>query len=151
LIFDTLENADRYLNVHPGFRAAFDFLRSTDFTKLKTGRNEIDGDRMYVMVGRDAGRGREGRKLEFHRKYIDVQCVLDGIDEIGWRSTTRCQHIDLEYTPERDVGLFLDLPDTYFHVAVRQFAVFFPTDAHAPLSGKGDLLKPVVKVAVDWK
>lgn len=151
MIYDCLENADRYSALHPGFAAAFEFLRKTDFTKLPTGKNEIDGERMFVMVGRDAGQGREKRKLEFHRQYIDIQCVMDGIDEIGWRSTVRCQHLDEEYDPKREVGFYRDLPESYVNVGVRQFVIFFPTDAHAPLSGKGEMLKPVVKVAVDWK
>ena len=30
-------------------------------------------------------------------------------------------------------------------------ASLFPQDVHAPLGGQGDLVKAVVKVAVDWK
>jgi YhcH/YjgK/YiaL family protein len=151
VIFDTFDNAGLYTKVHPGFAAAFDFLRRTDFSKLASGKNEIDGDRLYVMVNRDPGEGREKRKLEYHRRYIDIQCVLEGVDEIGWRQLGTCSQVDKEFDADRDYGLYRDVPETYFQVGAGRFAIFYPTDAHAPLCGSGPLLKPVFKVAIDWK
>lgn len=151
MIYDVLSNAELYYSVHPGFRAAFEYLRNTDFSKLPTGRNEIDGERMFVMVNRDVGQGRDKRKLEFHRKYIDIQYVVEGLDEIGWRAESLCKELAVEYRESADVGFWGDRPVSYFNVAAGQFAIFYPADPHAPLSGKDSMLKPVVKVAVDWK
>jgi len=151
LIYDVLDNAELYYPVHPGFRAAFEFLRRTDFTQLPTGRNEIDGDRLFVMVNRDTGQGRDKRKLEFHRRYIDLQYVVEGVDEIGWRAESLCKQLDTPYNDKPDVGFYRDPPVSYFNVAAGQFAVFYPADPHAPLSGTVSMLKPVVKIAVDWK
>ena len=32
-----------------------------------------------------------------------------------------------------------------------EFTIYWPSDAHAPLSGFGPSIKPVMKLAVDWK
>jgi len=32
------------------------------------------------------GRAREAAKLECHRRYIDIQLVLEGVDEMGWKA-----------------------------------------------------------------
>ena len=151
MIYDVLENAERYYAVHPGFRAAFEYCRTTDFSKLPTGRNEVDGERMFVVVNRDVGQGREKRKLEFHRKYIDLQYVVAGADEMGWRAESLCRELDTPYKDSADVGFWAERPLSYFNVAAGQFAVFYPADPHAPMSGHEPFVKPVVKIAVDWK
>lgn len=151
MIYDVLSNAELYYAVHPGFRAAFEYCRNTDFTKLPTGRNEIDGERMFVMVNRDSGQGREKRKLEFHRKYIDLQYVVEGSDEIGWRAESLCKELHTEYRESADVGFWGDPAVSYFNVEAGQFAIFYPADPHSPMSGHDRFLKPVVKIAVDWR
>lgn len=151
MILDCLENADKYAAMHPGFAAAFQFLRTADFANMPQGRNEIDGDRLHVMIGREPGQGREKRKLEFHQQYIDIQCVIAGSDEIGWRSSARCAAIDTPYDAKREVGFYADRPETYLELGPNDFVIFWPEDAHAPLSGRADMIKAVVKVAVDWK
>ena len=42
-------------------------------------------------------------------------------------------------------------PVSYFNVEAGQFAIFYPADPHSPMSGHDRFLKPVVKIAVDWK
>ncbi len=149
MILDRLEQMDRYRAAHHRFFKAFAFLRQGGLEALPLGRHEIDGDRIYAMVCRDPAQTRDQAKLEAHRKYIDIQVVLSGTDEMGWRSRSRCTKPDVEYDVEKDVEFFADPPDAWTAVGEGAFAVFFPEDAHAPLVGTGDLHKIVVKVAVD--
>lgn len=151
MILDRLDNADRYAALHPGFAAAFKYLRKTDFTKLPQGRDDIDGERLFCMIGREPGQGREKRKLEFHQQYIDIQYCAAGSDEIGWRSSRSCEGIDEPYDPKREVGFYAGRPESYFDLKAGEFTIFWPEDAHAPLSGKGEMIKAVVKVLIDWK
>ena len=60
MIFDHLDQSSRYSNLHPLFAQAFAFLRTADLSELKPGRNEIDGDRLFVMFDQKPGRGRSG-------------------------------------------------------------------------------------------
>jgi len=151
LILDHLDNADRYSSLHPGFAAAFEYLRTADILSLPQGRQEIDGERLHCMIGREPGQGRERRKLEFHREYIDIQCVLFGEDEIGWRPLGNCTQLDEPYQPSREVGFYAERPESYFTLHPKEFVIFWPEDPHAPLSGRGDMVKAVVKVAINWK
>jgi YhcH/YjgK/YiaL family protein len=150
MITDKLQRIERYLSVHPGFRAGAEFLRRPDLRQLPPGRHEIDGRRLFAMVALDQGRGREKSLLEFHRKYIDIQFLVAGADVIGWRPTELCNRIATPYDAEKDVGLFYDRPETWLEVPADYFAILFPDDAHAPLANTGNVHKVVVKVAIDW-
>lgn len=149
MILDTLDAASRYAGLHPRFQAAFDFLRSTDLASLADGRHELDGAALYANVDRVPGRGREAAKLEAHRRYIDIQYMVSGAEEIGWLPLGCCESVDLPYDADRDVGLFADAPSAWVAVPPGHFVIYWPDDAHAPLAGTGDLVKVVVKVAVD--
>ena len=150
MILDSLPQASRYEHLHPGFKQAFEFLTDPTLSGREAGKHELDGERLFVIIGHDPGRGRQGAKLEAHRRYIDIQYVVRGVDEMGWRSLADCQQTELPYEPARDVALFADAPEAWLRVPAGKFVVFWPQDAHAPLGGQGELMKAVVKVAVDW-
>ena len=148
MILDDLAHAERYLALHDGFRAGFEFLKRPDLLTLEGGRHEIDGDRVFALINRDPGRGREGARLEAHRKYIDIQYLVDGREEIGWRPTTDCETVSEHYSDARDVMFYADAPLTWIELSIGKFMVFYPHDAHAPLASVGDNVKAVIKVAV---
>lgn len=150
MILDRLDNIERYFALNPGFREAAAFLRTTDLAQLSAGRHEVQGDRMYLMMNRAAGRGKQGAKLEYHRRYIDIQLAVSGTDEIGWKALADCRSAEKPFEPEGDFGLYQDRPDIWVAVPPGHFAIFFPEDAHAPMGANEDLVKAVMKVAVDW-
>ena len=149
MILDTIAGSDRYLALHGGFAAAFEFLRRADLPDLPPGRYEIDGPRVFALVERATGRGTAGARLEIHRRHIDIQVSLDGRELIGWRALDDCQAIDSPYSDQRDIGFFSDRPAAWLPLAKGQFLVFFPSDAHAPLAGDGPLDKVVIKLLVE--
>lgn len=146
MVIDTLARRTRYERLHPRFPAAFEFLASTNLASLSPGRLAIEGDRLYVSVDHTEGRGREGARLESHRRYIDIQVTIGGHEEIGWRPLAACTAPDGPFSDERDLGFFLDRPDTWLALPPDHFAIFFPDDAHAPLAGRGPVRKAIVKV-----
>ena len=151
MIHDQLENAERYYGEHPGFRAAFEFLRTRNLRELPLGRHEIDGERLFAIIARERGRGRTGAKPEAHRKYIDIQYVVAGEELIGIRATADCRESTAPFDLERDIGFFTDPPKEWVSLPPGTFAIFFPEDAHAPLAGEGDVHKAVVKIAANWQ
>ena len=86
--------------------------------------------------------------LEVHRKYIDIQLILDGTDEMGWESIQKCVNPADEYNTENDIQFFKDSPSNWLTVKKGMFAIFFPDDAHLPLIGNSMIHKAVAKVAV---
>lgn len=160
MVLDRLEHSRRYISLHHAFPRAFEFLHGAEWSKLAAAaaasddeerhtRYAIDGDLMYVSIDRAKGRGREGARLEAHRRYIDIQLTVDGDEEIGWRPLAACVQPDGQYDGARDVGFFADRPDSWLVLPSGHFAIFFPDDAHAPLAGRGMLSKAVMKIAID--
>lgn len=148
MILDDLNNFENYQQLHPAFPAALGFLRSIDFASFTTGKRTIVGDQIYATASCGMGKGIENARLEVHRKYIDIQIAVNGIDNIGWKPLRKCSLPDGEYNTEKDMLLFGDVPDTWFGLTPGSFAIFFPEDAHAPLAALGNLHKIVVKVKV---
>lgn len=147
MILDILDNAERYADLHPGLDLAFAFLRRGDLAELADGRHEIDGDRVYAMVMRGPGRASFEAELETHQAYIDVQVVVEGLDEMGWKAAANCEEPTGEHDEEKDVRFFADEPDAWIAVGPGAFAVFFPEDAHLPMISDENLHKVVIKVA----
>lgn len=149
MILDKLSRSSLYEPMHRGFAAAFEFLRRKDLAEFPNGKHEIVGDLVYVLISREEGRNGVGR-LESHQKYIDVQYVVSGDERIGWRAIEGLRP-EADYEIARDIQFFRDEPTFWFDVKPGEFAVFLPTDAHAPLAGRGAIHKAVVKVAVDYR
>ncbi len=148
MILDVLENAHRYAALNRGFATAFEFLFRPDLKQLPTGKYQIDGERVYAMVSREQGRSRGDAQLETHQKYIDIQLVLAGTDDMGWKPKVLCKQPSVGYDPKEDIQYFADEPDAWLSVKSGSFVIFFPEDAHLPLISSGQLHKVVVKVAI---
>jgi len=98
------------------------------------------------MVSQSPMRQQSEVRLETHRQYIDIQYVIAGVEEMGWKSRTQCHERYGSYDAEKDIEFFSDRPDTYVTVQSGELVIFFPDDAHAPLIGTGEVHKVVVKV-----
>lgn len=149
IIVDKLDQADKYIGMHPEFKKVFTFLREKNLSDLSLGRHEIDGNHLFYIVQRELGRKRTESKLEAHRKYIDIQYVIAGSDEMGWKSTSDCKMVDAYYDENNDIMFFNDEPKSWNHVPAGSFTIFFPQDAHAPMISDGEIHKIVFKVAVE--
>ena len=149
MILDSIDQAGRYAGMHPGFDRAFEFLKDASLPQRTPGKIELDGERLFVILSHDPGRGRQGAKLESHRRYIDIQYVVRGVDEMGYAPLAACEKVEMAYDPLREVALYGDAPEAWIRVPEGRFVIFWPEDAHAPLGGQGPLIKAVVKVAMD--
>ena len=148
MIFDTLDNTGRYEALHTHFAQAFQFLQRADLATLAEGKYEIEGDALFAIVAKDQGRSKDEAQLEVHNKYIDIQAVLDGVDEMGWKARSACTEMEGVYDSENDIQFAADTPTAWFTTTPGHFAVFFPEDAHLPLIATGLIHKIVVKIAV---
>ena len=91
------------------------------------------------------------RVAEYLRR-SDLNLMADGRYEIsgeegyGWRSVASCTAPRGTYCAGRDILFYDDRPDTFLTLRPGGMAVFFPSDAHAPLIGSGEVRKCIVKV-----
>lgn len=148
MILDTLARAERYESLHPLFARAFDFLRGTDLLALAPGKHAVAGEDLFAIVEHCAGRTRAQAKLESHRRYIDIQLVLEGVDEMGWKPLAQCSQPLGEFDGARDIRFYDDAPSSWVATPAGSFCMFFPDDAHAPLVSDGMVRKVIMKIAV---
>ena len=90
------------------------------------------------------------RRFEAHRKYIDVQLVLEGEERIDSSLGTGLKTLQ-EYNDVKDV-MFLETPEDFATVVLKPgyFSVFFPHDVHRPncsVRGARHVRKLVLKVS----
>ncbi len=148
MILDSLENCKTYAGVHPRFARAFDYLLSADLDSLPDGRNEIDGEEIYLMMNRAALKSPDHAPLEVHNRYIDIQLVIRGTETFGWSERATLTYPRGKFDEAKDCLFFDDAPATFYTARDGQMSIFFPTDGHAPMIGEGDIVKCIVKVLV---
>jgi YhcH/YjgK/YiaL family protein len=148
MILAKLSEAERYTALHPLFGRALEYLRNTDLLALSPGMHAVQGEDLFAIVEACAGRTRAEAKLECHRRYIDIQLVLEGVDEMGWKPLAECVKPVADYDAARDIRFFDDAPSSWVATPSGSFCIFFPDDAHAPLVSDGMIRKVVMKIAV---
>lgn len=146
MIYDKLENIETYEGIAPRVMAGLKALRDTDFSKIENGRYELDGDKLYMNVSMAEEREHNDRP-EAHRKYADIQYVIEGREDIGVGFVDDMEK-EVEANPQSDIW-FYQGETTKIRLEGSRFVVLFPQDAHAPciaVNGEKTVRKAVVKV-----
>lgn len=148
MIIDQIFNSPLYYALHPGIKPAFEFLKQTDLSTLNVGRIEIDGQNLYAMLQQYTSKPREQAAWEAHRRYIDLQVVLQGTENIGYANISRLSQG--EYDTNKD---FLPLfgEGDFLTLQKGNFALLFPQDAHMPglaIGSPAPVKKIVLKISV---
>lgn len=148
MVIDTVKNALRYEPLHPLFKKAFDYIRQTDLAAAASGTYVVEEDAVKAIVSEAPGKKQEAslEKFECHNRFIDIQYVISGTEQMGWKPRTDCTAPNGDYNPEKDVQFYRDAPDTFFTLGPGQFVIFFPEDVHAPMIGDGVIKKLVMKI-----
>ena len=149
MILDKIENAELYKSISPLLAEGLKFLSENSFETIEPGKYFLKDKLLFAMVNEYATKPMEQCKLEAHRKYIDIQFMVSGEEQIGY--TSLCdQTPSEEYNLENDAVFFEDKV-SLFTLYKGYFAIFFSNDLHQPgiISGKvANVRKIVVKVAV---
>lgn len=148
MIIDNLNNSARYENLHPLFKQAFDYLKSVDFSKAETGKIELKGKDLFVIVSDSDLRAADDAQPEVHNRYIDIQMPVSKSETFGWTSRANLQNETEPFDEERDIQFFRDKSETFIAVYPGSFLIFFPEDGHAPCIGEGQVRKVVVKIRI---
>ena len=146
MIIDRIENYKNYENLGIKISLALNHISTTDFDNKETGRYEIDGDDIYVMVNDYNTKDSSECRLEAHRKYIDVQYVAKGSEFMGYAPMAG-QTVTADYDKDRDV-VFYEGEASFIRLDKGMFVIFYPEDLHMPGTGEGG---PVRKIVVKVK
>src|SRR5690349_12914404 len=150
MVIDKLENAENYNGLGEGISKALSYLQSTDFSQLQPGKYEIDGDQPFAVISEYQTKNIRDEKLESHRKYMDIQYIVSGVELMGMTLLNN-QPPSREYDESRDFMLYDDEPDFFIKVSAGMFTIFYPTDLHMPSIEVGEpagIKKVVMKIHV---
>ena len=151
MICDALENLNRYRGLHKNLETAIDYLTAYyvahDLSDLPLGRTEVDGENVFINV-MEAGLNPDSARLEYHKKYADLQIDLTGGE--GWGYETAPGTEVEPYQP--DIGK-KDSEDAVFGaLGEGRFVLFFPGELHKPgvaRPGCDHVRKAVIKIRME--
>ncbi|MBI5073761.1 MAG: YhcH/YjgK/YiaL family protein [Nitrospirae bacterium] len=145
MIHDSLINLGMYLSLHPHFADVLAFLKKheNNLSDLIPGSYGINNNGAYASVSEYESKPVSEGFLEYHRKFIDIQIMIEGREKIGIARKERCR--DQGYEEEKDMGK-LEGNSDFITMDRTCFAIFFPQDAHMPQISCSDQRKKVKKV-----
>ena len=130
--------------MHPLFQKAFEYLSSNDFKLIENGVYEIDEKNLLAIVNSYQTEPADQRVWEGHKKYIDIQFVVSGIENMG-HSPIQYAKVLAPYDEENDFTKF-DASGSEISVPKEYFTIFYPIDVHKPnlINKKSTEVKKVV-------
>lgn len=152
MVINKLENWKQYADTGTRLERAFQFLVEEFDPNAPEGIIKVEGDAIFASVQGYKTKAPDLCKFETHRKYIDIQLILDGAEDIGWAPREGLV-VSEEYDSKTDL-MFYKCPDTYtlLNVLPGSFALFRPHDAHMPqmkAAGVDFVHKVVMKIQVE--
>lgn len=133
MITSTLDQLHWYKLISPNFEKAIQYVLTTDFARLETGKYPVDGDNVFAIVNEYTTKPSVECDPESHRDYADIQIVITGAEKFGYTPLTD-QPATTPYNPEKDVAFYSLAEEdlNYFSLPAGQFIIFFPSDIHQP-------------------
>jgi YhcH/YjgK/YiaL family protein len=127
-------------------------IRAADFSKLSIGSHNIGN--FKFSIDEYETKDPSEKSAEQHKKFIDVQYILEGEESIGVSEENKANVVADPYNEEKDRTKFSKVVDEEFITLNKGgFAVFYPQDIHRPgctvLGKKSKVKKVVVKLKFD--
>lgn len=156
MIHDSIANAAAYAALHPRFAAAFAWLRE-HAASAEPGRHEVEGRDLFVNVDHTASHAFDPSKFELHRRYIDIQYLVEGEEDI-WVGPPDAMAVAVPFDEAKDVSWHRHEGTAGLHRVVMRpgdFLVLWPgAEAHQPATAPagaapgGAIRKAIAKVAL---
>jgi YhcH/YjgK/YiaL family protein len=147
MIVDKIANWQRY-PFDSAWNMAFTFLLSLT-SESEEKRYELMGEDMFAQISVYDTCAPETTTYETHRKYVDIQTVLAGVERMEWAPKSNLW-IKNPYDSARDAEFYQQLFPGPACVTAEPgtFVVFFPEDGHMPQLNPGSKSQQVKKVVI---
>jgi YhcH/YjgK/YiaL family protein len=109
---------------------AFAYLKNTDLDNLPVGKYPIDGDNVFASVTDNPTKPYDKTAWESHRKYIDLQYVIQGAEKMAVNPVSASK-VTEPYNEAKDAAHY-DAEGKIYELRPGTFFLFFPTEAHRP-------------------
>lgn len=144
MVTDRLENAGLYFGLGKAIEVGLRFLKTDQVYELPAGRHDVD-DQVFALTSEYVTKPRNSCEFESHRKYIDIQLIVEGCECIDYASRVSLSKTQ-KYDSAGDVSLYSG-EGSEIKLEPGCFAIFFPDDAHRPQI-TDTIAMPVRKVVV---
>lgn len=142
MIIDNIANRDRYVSLHPKFKKVFEVLG------MLTGncdKLDIDGDKAFLSASTYETKCWYDCKFEAHRKYIDIQYVVSGTEDI-YLCDSASLKVKEDFTPGGDIAFYADCEEYHVaHLSAGDFVIIYPGEAHMPCVAPAETPATVTK------
>ena len=146
MIFDNVCNIKNYKEIDDKI---VEFICNLD-VNVALGKIILSDDGLtFANVDEYFTKTHDACKLEAHKKYIDVQLLLNGIEELDY-TDVRGLKVSEEYDETRDV-MFFAQPDVILNRVILtegNFILLYPHEAHQPQMAYNNRPSNVKKVVV---
>ncbi len=110
---------------------ALKFIQRLDADSLQEGKYIVDEDFFYIVQEYNTKSPEEG-KYEAHKKYVDIQYMVDGCEYIAVTAAAFLE-LDGAYNEETDVQFLKDAKcASNVLLTSGKYAILYPKDAHKP-------------------
>lgn len=153
MIKDNIKNAQNYYNLSKRIELGLKYLKNTDFSKIENGKYEISGREVFAIIQSYTSKLKEEGDFEAHRKYADIQYIIEGEELLGVCDIENFSTIT-DYDEEKDIvflSLKTDVKPDFINLKEKEFVIFMPRDAHKPslaVKTPSYVKKVVVKVLI---
>lgn len=153
MIFDKMENISAHFDEVPLLKEVAAFVAEFEEKDLPDGRYTIDGERVFAMVQSYRTKPQtDDNHFEAHRKYMDLQYIVRGVEKIRWAKLDRVTLVEEQYSSGGDIAFYDGNAMLDFTLTAGSFLLLAPQDAHMPgLSAEKDVnvRKIVFKIQAD--
>lgn len=149
MILDTIENSFLYTPISHKIAKGLNYIQETDLENTAVGKYDL-GDGITAIISEYETKLPENAKPEAHEKYLDIQYIIKGKEQIGF-APLEGQVPSVPYSEEKDL-VFYDVETSLSTLKEGMFAIYFPTDIHQPcvmIDKPQPVKKVVVKVPVN--
>ncbi len=144
MIFDHIKNVGLYKGLTPAIDTALDYIAGLD-ASVENGTYLLENG-VKAIVSESMTRLVNEKGFEAHRRFIDVQFALRGVELIRCKPL-ECVKETIPYNEEKDAARYADEPGLDAVIGNGYFVVVWPDDAHEPMlavDGTPELVKKVV-------
>ena len=150
MIYDSLDNIETYKGLSEDLFLGLEFLKNAT-PDIENGVHELN-PRVKAIVSEYETKKVNENGFEAHKKYIDIQYVLQGIEKVCCLPLDQLQE-RIPYKEESDAA-FYTTGGKPVEIVIGNgcFAVFFPQDGHMPclsIEEPSRVKKVVVKVEIN--
>jgi len=134
MIIDKIENAHKYYGYSKNMETALRFIESTDLGTVEESNHiDVDGEEVYAktFVFDNEVEIVNSHQWEAHLNHLDIWCLCEGEQLVGWRPLENGFERIGEYDAENDISFYKAVDD--FSLIRQQkgyFLVLEPNDAH---------------------